>query len=62
MQEQIVRFMCPDLSCRAILSAPAEARGKRVRCTVCGAPVRVPLPKRPDEKADAPAEKTPNKS
>jgi len=57
MATESVRVICPNLKCRAILSAPGQARGKNVRCRMCGSKVRVPTtmgirPKAP-ENADA---------
>ena len=37
-----MRLMCPNLKCRRILSVPQSARGKAVRCSHCGANIRVP--------------------
>ncbi|MEM0914401.1 MAG: hypothetical protein AAGK09_07300 [Planctomycetota bacterium] len=37
-----VRMICPNLLCRAVLAAPANARGKKVRCRACGMRVQVP--------------------
>jgi hypothetical protein len=37
-----VRMICPNLLCRAVLAAPAAARGKKVRCRSCGMRVQVP--------------------
>ena len=55
--ETVIRIMCPNLQCRAILGVPASARGKRVRCKNCGAHVMIPQkpePKpAPDEDAQA---------
>ena len=42
MPSDVVRVICPNLTCRAILSVPALARGKTVRCRQCGARVRIP--------------------
>ncbi len=39
---ETVRFMCPVLSCRAILSVPSKARGEMVVCQQCGTIIRVP--------------------
>lgn len=39
---EIVRIICPNLKCRAILSVPSNARGRTVRCRQCSARVRVP--------------------
>ncbi len=41
MASSIIRLICPNLKCRAILSAPESARGKSVRCRNCGQKVRV---------------------
>ncbi len=45
MSGQVIRLICPNLTCRTILSVPATARGKDVRCRACGAKVRIPMPK-----------------
>ena len=37
-----IRVICPNLKCRAILSAPEHARGRNVRCRMCGMKVRIP--------------------
>lgn len=42
MASDNVRLMCPNLKCRTVLSVPAEARGKNVRCRNCGTKVMVP--------------------
>jgi len=42
MSADVVRMMCPNLKCRAVLSVPGHARGKTVRCRQCGARVRIP--------------------
>jgi hypothetical protein len=47
--------MCPNLSCQRILAVPVSARGKVVRCRVCGMNVRIPLNKPPVEKPAEPA-------
>ena len=55
-----IRIICPNLMCRTILSVPATARGKDVRCSSCGSKVRIPEPKvqaPPPALADATAEK-----
>lgn len=38
----VVRLICPNLKCRSVLSVPATARGKTVRCRQCGMRVHVP--------------------
>ena len=45
MAEEAVRIMCPNLTCRKILAVPRTARGKTVRCRVCGTTIRVPKPR-----------------
>ena len=47
MSAQVIRLICPNLTCRTILSVPGMARGKDVRCRACGAKVRIPMPKPP---------------
>ena len=37
-----VTMICPSLSCRRTLSAPATSRGKVMRCPYCDVPFRVP--------------------
>ena len=37
-----VRIMCPNLVCRKVLAVPAAARGRTVRCKICGTNIRVP--------------------
>lgn len=41
-QNQTLRIMCPNLTCKKILAVPASARGKTVRCRGCGTNIRVP--------------------
>ncbi len=43
-QDQTLRIMCPNLTCKKILAVPASARGKTVRCRGCGTNIRVPMP------------------
>jgi len=50
MAEQMIRMMCPNLTCRKVLSVPEVARGKTVRCKSCGTNIRVPKPKSSDPK------------
>ena len=38
----MVRLICPNLKCRAILSVPQATRGKTVRCRQCGIRITVP--------------------
>jgi len=40
--------MCPNLSCQRILVVPEGARGKVVRCSMCGMNVRIPVSKKGD--------------
>jgi RNase P subunit RPR2 len=43
MKNESVRIMCPNLTCRKILSVPVQARGRTVRCRSCGTNIRVPF-------------------
>jgi len=54
MSDGIVRIMCPNLRCRAVLAVPNEARGRLVRCRNCGSNIRVP------QKPAAPAAPAPD--
>jgi len=42
----LIRIMCPNLSCQRILVVPEGARGKVVRCSMCGMNVRIPARKK----------------
>jgi len=42
--DETVRIMCPNLTCRKVLAVPTSARGKTVRCRNCGTNIRVPEP------------------
>ncbi len=42
MSNDVVRLICPNLRCRAILAVPAMTRGKSVRCRQCGSRIQVP--------------------
>jgi hypothetical protein len=54
--ESLIRIMCPNLSCQRILAVPEQARGRIVRCRVCGMNIRIPQAKTPGEApAKAPA-------
>lgn len=37
-----IRLMCPNLRCRTLLAVPFNARGKNVRCRLCGTRIQVP--------------------
>jgi len=50
MSEQMLRMMCPNLTCRKVLSVPEVARGKTVRCKQCGTNIRVPMAKGSESK------------
>ncbi len=56
MSERTIRMMCPNLTCRKVLSVPEAARGKTVRCKQCGTNIRVPQTKSgsPNDKQDQP--------
>lgn len=53
----LVRLICPNLRCRAILSVPDAARGKKVKCRQCGTCISVPATAAPQaprpEKSDS---------
>jgi len=55
MLESVIRVMCPNLRCRAILAVPSEARGRLVRCRNCGSNIKIPEKKEaaPSPPADA---------
>ena len=36
------QLICPNLTCRKVLKAPEEARGKVVKCKHCNSMLRVP--------------------
>jgi ribosomal protein S27E len=42
MPGDVIRIMCPRLTCRKVLAVPTTARGRTVRCRSCGATLRVP--------------------
>ncbi len=58
--EDLIRIMCPNLSCQRILAVPVGARGKVVRCRVCGMNVRIPLNKPAVAKPEASAASEPS--
>lgn len=47
MSGSSIRIMCPNMKCRTLLSVPAIARGKSIRCGKCGNTMRVPAAPRP---------------
>ena len=47
--ESLIRIMCPNLSCQRILAVPEQARGRIVRCRVCGMNIRIPQARTPVE-------------
>ena len=52
--EDVIRIMCPNLTCKRILAVPTVARGKLVRCRGCGINLRIPANRSVDA-APAPA-------
>lgn len=40
--DEVIRIMCPNLSCQRVLAVPTSARGKLVRCRGCGSNIRIP--------------------
>jgi hypothetical protein len=43
--DNVIRIMCPNLTCKRILAVPTTARGKLVRCRGCGINLRIPAGK-----------------
>jgi hypothetical protein len=41
----LIRIMCPNLSCQRVLAVPESARGKVVRCRACGINIKIPMPR-----------------
>ena len=56
--DETVRIMCPNLTCRKVLAVPTSARGKTVRCRNCSTNIRVPEPKATTEPKDAKGQDT----
>ena len=49
--DNLIRIMCPNLSCQRILAVPEQARGRIVRCRMCGMNIRIPeAPESPPQK------------
>jgi len=48
IDNSLIRIMCPNLSCQRILVVPEGARGKVVRCSMCGMNIRIPARKKDD--------------
>ncbi len=55
----LIRIMCPNLSCQRVLVVPEGARGKVVRCRVCGMNIRIPATKKGDAAASKDAAASP---
>ncbi len=55
MSDAHVKIMCPSLLCRKVLSVPASARGKTVRCKACSTVIRIPEKAAPAPIAPPPA-------
>ncbi len=49
--DEVIRIMCPNLSCQRVLAVPSSARGKLVRCRGCGSNIRIPA-----TRADGPSQ------
>ena len=59
MPTSSIRLICPNLRCRSLLAVPVTARGKNVRCRLCGTRIQVPAKnkeKKPASVAAEPAE------
>lgn len=55
MAESVIRVMCPNLRCRAVLAVPVEARGRLVRCKNCGTNIKIPPKKDPAVAGSSPS-------
>ena len=55
VNDNVIRIMCPNLTCKRILAVPTTARGKLVRCRGCGINLRVPKGREEPASAAAPA-------
>lgn len=55
----MLRLMCPNLKCKAILSVPASARGKNVACRQCGMRVKIPTERKEAPPSSQPAPAAP---
>ena len=53
--DNLIRIMCPNLSCQRILAVPEQARGRIVRCRVCGMNIRIPQGKAAGSQPQKPA-------
>ncbi len=53
--DNVIRIMCPNLSCQRVLAVPVIARGKIVRCRRCGMNVKIPRgnPDQTEQASDA---------
>jgi len=57
MANTSIRLMCPNLRCRTLLAVPVTARGKNVRCRLCGTRIQVPASKKPAAAVQEPTER-----
>lgn len=48
MPDDVIRIMCPRLTCRKVLAVPPTARGRTVRCKGCGTTIKVPQKQAPE--------------
>lgn len=60
MATSSIRIMCPNLRCRTLLAVPPTARGKNVRCRLCGTRIQVPTKSKPKHPAPAGADAAPS--
>lgn len=40
--KDVIRIMCPNLTCKKVLAVPQAARGKTIRCRSCSMNIKVP--------------------
>jgi hypothetical protein len=62
VNDNLIRIMCPNLSCQRILAVPEQARGRIVRCRVCGMNIRIPDGKAPEPQPQQPASEEEDKA
>lgn len=49
--KDVIRIMCPNLTCKKVLAVPQAARGKTIRCRSCSMNIRVPEQQAPRNEA-----------
>lgn len=62
MSENVIRIMCPNLRCKAVLAVPIEARGRMVRCRACSVNIKVPMKRETEPMVDSESGEAPSKN